>query len=174
MASSGEMCWPKDAPVCSRQISCYSACLDPHLAITNTQLRKTLEEENIKLWGYQTSKVAVFVWNGGTWVSFDCSVRLLCRLAPTWHLQLSPHVDPRRAQEREGKDWNRLQSLLPQLRQLHLLPLPCNRLLLLLLHQEEKVFSSNKCYHLFLKKRPPLPFCPLFYKVFKEGSHFRL
>ena len=78
---------------------------------------------------------------------FDVSGGLLCRLPPSWPLQLPPHIDQRRAQTLEGASWRRFQSLLPKL---HLLPLSCSCLLLLLFHQqEEKVFPQNICYCLF-------------------------
>ena len=75
---------------------------------------------------------------------FDVFVGLLCSLHPVGPLQLPPHKHHRRALTLEGAPWRRFQGLLPQL---HLLPLPCHRLLLLLLpQQEEKVFLHTKCY----------------------------
>ena len=125
---------------------CCSAYPDPHLAHQRSVDRPG------KYWGVRFPMVAVFAWNGRPHVldgrePFDIFVGLLCRLPPAGPLQLPPHKHHRRALTLEGSPWRRFQSLLPQL---HLLPLPCHCLLLLLLHQqEEKVFLHTKCYCLY-------------------------
>ena len=129
--------------------SAESADRSPPAVPTSTPTYHTYTEltDGGKYRDLRLSMGAVLAWNGPVdgRVPFGVSVRLLLRIPPPWPLQLLPHINQLWAQTFEGETWCGFHSLLPKF---HLLPLPCHRLLLLLLHQQEKKVIPQNKYHI--------------------------